>query len=69
MQENQGSPEWGARRVFEGPGKLRVVDVILPIRQGVEIRKRCVTEATDHRAILRQKLGLELPRSIRRTRM
>ncbi len=57
------------RRVFEALAKLRVVDVILPTRRGVEIRKRCVTEPTDRQAILLQKLGLDLPRSIKRTKM
>ena len=45
-------------------GKIKVVDVILPTRQGVEIRKRCITQPTDHQAILLQKLGLRLPNSI-----
>lgn len=57
------------RRVFEELAKLRAVDVILPTRQGVEIRKRCVMEPTEHQAILLGKLGLDLPRSIKRTKM
>ena len=52
------------RRIFEELGKIKVVDVVLPTRQGVEIRKRCVTQPTDHQAILLQKLGLRLPNSI-----
>jgi len=38
-----------------------MVDVVLPTRSGVEIRKRCITEPTDHQAILLQQLGLQLP--------
>jgi transposase len=49
------------RRVFEELGKIRLVDVVLPTRQGTEIRKRCVTRPTDHQAILLQHLGLRLP--------
>jgi transposase len=52
------------RRVFEELGKLKIVDVILPTRRGIEIRKRCVTQPTDHQAILLQRLGLQLPKSI-----
>ena len=49
------------RRVFEELGKIQLVDVVLPTRQGVEIRKRCVTRPTDHQAILLQRLGLRFP--------
>jgi len=49
------------RRVFEELGKIRLVDVVLPTRQGTEIRKRCVTRPTDHQMILLQHLGLRLP--------
>lgn len=49
------------RRVFEELGKIRLVDVVLPTRQGTQICKRCVTRPTDHQAILLQHLGLRLP--------
>lgn len=49
------------RRVLEELAHIRVVDVILPTRQGTEIRKRCVTRPTDHQAVLLQRLGLSLP--------
>ncbi len=49
------------RRVFEELGNIRLVDVVLPTRQGTEIRKRCVTRPTDHQAILLQRLRLRLP--------
>jgi transposase len=49
------------RRIFEELGKIRLVDVVLPTRQGTEIRKRCVTRPTDHQAILLQRLHLRLP--------
>ena len=47
--------------MLEEIGKVRLVDVVLPTRQGVEIRRRCVTRPDDHQQILLQKLGLNLP--------
>ena len=47
--------------MFEELGKIKLVDVVLPTRQGVEICKRCVTRPTDHQAILLQHLGLRFP--------
>jgi hypothetical protein len=49
------------RRIFDELSRIRVVDVVLPAREGIEIRKRRVTRPTDHQAILLQKLGLILP--------
>jgi transposase len=52
------------RRVFAELAKIRVVDVILPTRSGHSIRRRCVSQPTDHQAILLQRLGLNLPRTM-----
>ena len=49
------------RRVFQELQDIRVVDVVLPTRQGVEIRRRCVTKPSEHQEILLHKLGLNLP--------
>ena len=49
------------RRVFEEFGKIQLVDVVLPTRQGTEIRRRCVTQPTDHQAILLTRLRFNLP--------
>ena len=49
------------RRVLDELKEIRVVDVVLPTRPGVEIRKRCVTKSSDHQQILLHKLGLNLP--------
>jgi transposase len=57
------------RRVFAELGKISVVDVVLPTRTGVEIRKRCVTRPDDHQAILLQRLGLQLPSHLENTTM
>lgn len=52
------------RRIFEELGKIRLVDVVLPTRSGVEIRRRCITRPTEHQAILLQRLQLTLPNRI-----
>jgi hypothetical protein len=49
------------RRVFEELGKIRLVDVVLPTRQGTELRRRCITRPSEHQAILLQRLHLPLP--------
>jgi transposase len=49
------------RRVFDELGKIQLVDVVLPTRNGREIRRRCVTRPTEHQAILLARLGLNLP--------
>ena len=41
--------------------QIRMVDVVLPTRSGVEIRRCCITQPTDHQAILLYHLGLHLP--------
>ena len=57
------------RRVLAELAKIRTVDVLLPTRAGVTIRKRCVTRPTEHQAILLQHLGLHLPTHVRLTTM
>ena len=49
------------RKVLDEVAQIQVVDVILPTRSGVELRRRCVTQPTPHQAILLQRLGLYLP--------
>ena len=56
-------------RTGAGLAKIRTVDVVLPTRTGVTIRKRCVTRPTDHQGILLQRLGLHLPTHTRLTKM
>ena len=57
------------RRVFDEFGELRMMDVILPTSEGIEIRRRCVSRPNEHQSILLQRLGLELPRSLDTTEM
>ena len=52
------------RRVLAELGRIRVLDVVLPTRDGMEIRRRCVTRPDDHQAILLQRLGLTLPSNL-----
>jgi len=49
------------RRVLDELSKIALVDVVMPTRNGIDIRKRCVTRPTDPQAILLQRLGLRLP--------
>jgi len=52
------------RRVFAELANIRVVDVVLPMRSGHTIRRRCVGRPNDHQAILLQRLGLNLPKNL-----
>jgi hypothetical protein len=40
--------------------------VILPTRDGLDIRKRCISQPTEHQRILLQRLGLTLPVALER---
>jgi transposase len=57
------------RKVFQELAEVTLVDVLLPTRSGVTIRKRCVSRPTEHQAILLQRLGLQLPSSLEMARM
>jgi hypothetical protein len=50
------------RRVLDELGEISLVDVILPTKSAVEIRKRCITRPTEHQQILLQYLKLKLPK-------
>ena len=52
------------RKIFAELQQISLVDVVLPTRAGVSIRKRCVSRPTEHQAILLQRLGLQLPAHI-----
>ena len=57
------------RKVFQELADVTLVDVLLPTRSGVMIRKRCISRPTEHQAILLQRLGLELPSSLEMARV
>lgn len=52
------------RRIFEELGEISLIDVVLPTRKGINIRRRCVRKPTEHQAILLSRLGLNLPGQI-----
>lgn len=52
------------RKVFQELADITLVDVVLPTRSGVTIRKRCISRPTEHQAILLQHLNLHLPNSL-----
>ncbi len=52
------------RKVFAELQQIGLVDVVLPTKSGVEIRKRCVTQPEEHQAILLQRLGFQLPQRL-----
>ena len=49
------------RKVIDEIAQIQVVDVVLPTKSGIEIRRRCVARPTKHQAILLQHLRLSLP--------
>ena len=57
------------RRVFEALSEITLVDVILPTKSGTVIRKRCISQPTEHQQILLQRLGLNLPATLERVAM
>jgi len=57
------------RKVFEEIAEISLVDVVLPTKTGIQIRKRCVSRPTAHQAILLQRLGLKLPSAIEMMKM
>jgi hypothetical protein len=57
------------RTVFAQLRLIQLVEVVLPTRAGVEVRKRCISRPTQHQAILLQRLGLQVPESLQMTRL
>jgi transposase len=57
------------RQVFEALSEIALVDVVLPTRAGTVIRKRCISQPTEHQLILLQRLGLRLPAALEKAVM
>lgn len=57
------------RQVFEALSEIALVDVVLPTRSGTVIRKRCISQPTEHQQILLQRLGLRLPTALQTAAM
>jgi transposase len=49
------------RRVLDELAEIRLVEVVLPTRDGTEIRQRCVSRPTEHQQILLDRLQMRLP--------
>jgi transposase len=49
------------RKVLDEIGRIQSVDVLLPTRGGVILRRRVVSRPTEHQAILLHRLDLRLP--------
>ena len=49
------------RKVLDEIAQIKVVDVVMPTKQGTTITKCCISQPTQAQAILLQKLGLHLP--------
>ena len=57
------------RQVFQALSEIALVDVVLPTRSATVIRKRCISQPTEHQQILLQRLGLKLPTALERAPM
>lgn len=53
------------RKVFDEIAQIKVVDVVMPTRQGITITRRCIAQPTPAQATLLQRLHLHLPQRIR----
>jgi transposase len=52
------------RKIIQELAQIKVTDVVLPTRSGLEVRLQCVTKPEPHQQILLQKLGLKLPKRL-----
>jgi len=57
------------RKVFDEIARICTVDVVVPTRQGITIRRRYVSRPDDHQQVLLQRLGLTLPERLKLTDM
>lgn len=57
------------RRVLNELNEIRSMEVVLPTRQGVDIRTHCVSKPSEHQQILLDHLGLKLPAKIIQRKM
>jgi transposase len=53
------------RRILDELAPLRMVDVVMRTRGGIEIRRRCVTQPTKEQAALIDRLALRVPRQVK----
>ncbi len=53
------------RKVFDEISQIKVVDVVLPNKQGTVITKRCISQPTKAQSVLLQRLNLHLPQRMK----
>lgn len=53
------------RKVLDEIAQIKVVDIVMPTKQGTNIRKRCIAQPTKAQALLLQKLRLHLPQRLK----
>lgn len=52
------------RKVIDEIKRIKLTDVILPTKKGVEIKLHCVSQPDQHQRILLQKLGIKMPKRL-----
>jgi len=57
------------RCVLKELSDIRLMDVVLPTKTGIDIRTRCIRKPADHQQILLDHLGLRLPSKTKSTEM
>ncbi|MDO8674127.1 MAG: hypothetical protein Q7O66_22165, partial [Dehalococcoidia bacterium] len=57
------------RKVLDEIAQIKTVDVVMPTKSGVAIRKRCISQPTKPQAILLQRLRLQLPQRMKPQKM
>jgi len=54
------------RKVIDEIKRIKLADVILPTRKGIDIKLQCVSQPDTHQKILLQRLGTQMPKRITR---
>jgi transposase len=52
------------RKVIDEIKRIKLADVILPTRKGIDIKLQCVSQPDPHQKILLQRLGIHMPTSL-----
>jgi transposase len=54
------------RKVIDEIKRIKLADVILPTRKGIDIKLQCVSQPDQHQKILLQRLGIQMPNRLTR---
>lgn len=57
------------RQVFDELSQIKMVDVVMQTKSGIEIRRRCIADPDKHQKLLLDMLRLRLPRQLRMAKM